>query len=107
MKLTRHQADLVLRHYTAEYAERANREASFNTLPDLYTFHRGLQWRIDADLGRSQLDCLVEAWLGWLAGHTPASFWESEINVRANDILDAAGFRGPHILRYSEQETTV
>lgn len=101
MKLTRHQADLVLRHYTAEYAERASED--FTDAPEFASFVRELQCRIDADLSRSHVGWVVRAWQKFAPGQ-PDLY--GDINFEVNEALDSAGFRPPHIRRYSEQETT-
>lgn len=97
MKLTRNQADLALRHYTAEYAAKANED--FVDERQFASFVRELQWRIDADLTRNHIAWLVKAWQEFGS----AQFGDATINFEVNDTLDNANFPGPHILRYSEQ----
>lgn len=100
MELTRNQADLALRHYTAEYAEQALRIPENDTPVAIGTLTRELSWRIDADVDQTAIEWLLVAWRDVFDG---LSGGETGLNFEVNDILDTAGFPGPHILRYSEQ----
>lgn len=100
MKLTRHQADLVLRHYTAEYA--ANVPAVDDNPEERATLARKLSHYLDANVHPYDIQWITEVWRDAFA-NKPAA--EHDVNFEINAALDSAGFRGPHILRYTEQET--
>lgn len=96
MTLTRHQADLVLRHYTAAYAKEVHEEPDVQMVGAVA---RELSWRLNSDVSRVPLLFLLLAWQRVHAGIPEA---EQDVNLEVNTILDNAGFRPPHILRYSE-----
>ena len=100
MKLTRNQADLVLRHYTHEYA--ANVPAFDESPEERASLARKLSYYLDADLSRNHVMWVVEA---WRALTRRGDNDMQHVNFEINEALDTAGFRPPHILRYTEQET--
>ena len=107
MQLTRHQADLALRHYTAEYAERAKKDRSLFNDDALASLARELSWRIDADLATYDVALIVEYWthLDKADGRGNVRHCEGVVNFTVNEALDNArvGTSKPHahILRYS------
>ena len=99
--MNRNEADLVLRHYTHEYAAKVpawdDDDASIATLT------RELSYYIDATLSTGYVE-----WIVHFCRKANTDFdAESDINAEVNAALDAANIRGPHILRYTTQETTI
>lgn len=100
MKLTRNEADLVLRHYTHEYAQQMT--GFDDDAPRISTLARELSYYIDADVNPTDIAWLLVSWRAVIENLPNA---EHDVNYEVNQILDNAGFTGTHQLRYTEQET--
>ena len=108
VRLTRTEADIVVRQLTGEYHNRHGVDNSGR----LEYFASKLSWQIGADNTRDFRDYLVDvlrAFDGLMdiywgdQPHDRRDQYESDLNVAVNGALDAAGFPAGMILRSGEQ----
>lgn len=105
MKLTRHQADLVLRHYTAEYAELSLKHYAFDTAENFGQLVRETSAAIQGTLTEAKVDAVLRWWRE--LSRRPfqhRAHAEGELNIAVNEALDNAGVSGKWILRRGEQQ---
>lgn len=98
--MNRNEADLILRYYTHEYAAKVPEPD--DSPESIAALTRKLSYYIDASLNSLSIDWIVKFCRYAITGNPDA---ESDLNFEINAALDAANIRGPHILRYTTQET--
>lgn len=97
--MNRNEADLILRHYTHEHAAKV--PAADDDDASIARLTRELSYYIDASLSTGYIE-----WIVHFCRKANTDFdAESDLNFEINAALDAANIRGPHILRYTTQET--
>lgn len=108
VRLTRTEADIVVRQLTGEYHNRHGVDNSGR----LEYFAAKLSWQIGGDNTRDFRDYLVDTLrafenlmdIYWNdQPHERRDQYESDLNVAVNGALDAAGFPAGMILRYGPQ----
>ena len=110
MPLTRHEADVVVRRLVDRYYEATIPDGELtvdNTEPRFGNFRRKLAWQLGADIDRGELLEVLEAIdrLSKAEAKQDTEYAEADLNFTVNLLLDRTNIRGPHILRYTTQET--
>lgn len=108
VRLTRTEADIVVRQLAGEYHNRHGVDNSGR----LEYFAEKLSWQIGGDNTRDFRDYLVDALRAFEnlmdiywgdQPHDRRDQYESDLNMAVNGALDAAGFPAGMILRYGPQ----